>query len=59
MKNKLRITFVLIILAAGMALSACSNLRWSADAGVDVRFGPHGPKLDPHVGVDVYSGGRL
>jgi len=59
MKNKIKATLFLFVLAAGLALSACSNLRWGADAGVDVRFGPNGPKLDPHVGVDLYSGGRF
>ncbi|MDX8337904.1 hypothetical protein SLH46_01840 [Draconibacterium sp. IB214405] len=59
MKRKIKIIVVLVVLAAGFALSACSNMRWGANAGVDVRFGPNGPKLDPHVSLDLYSGGRM
>ncbi len=58
MKNKIKATFVFVLLAVSLALSACSNMRWGANAGVDVNFGPNGPRLDPHVGVDLYSGGR-
>jgi len=59
MKRKVKILLVLLVLAASFALPACSNMRWGANAGVDVRFGPNGPRLDPHVGLDLYSGGRL
>ncbi|WP_297097581.1 hypothetical protein [uncultured Draconibacterium sp.] len=59
MKRKIKIVIVLVILATGFAVSACSNMRWGANAGVDVRFGPNGPRLDPHVNLDLYSGGRL
>lgn len=58
MKNKIKATVVVVLLVGSLALSACSNMRWGANAGVDVNFGPHGPRLDPHVGVDLYSGGR-
>ncbi len=59
MKKKFKIILVLMVLAAGFALSGCSNMRWGANAGVDVNFGPNGPRLDPHVSLDLYSGGRI
>ncbi|WP_167613437.1 hypothetical protein [Maribellus sediminis] len=59
MKKKIKIVAVLVLLAAGFALSGCANMHWGANAGVDVRFGPNGPRLDPHVSLDMYSGGRM
>ncbi len=59
MKRKVKIVIVFVILASGFIFSSCANMHWGANAGVDVRFGPHGPRLDPHVNVNLYSGGRL
>jgi hypothetical protein len=59
MKRRIKVLIVLVIMAAGFALSSCANMHWGANAGVDVRFGPNGPRLDPHVDVNLYSGGRL
>ncbi|GEM_PF-628695 len=59
MKRKVKIILILLVIAASFALSACANMRWGANAGVDIRFGPNGPKLNPHVDLDLYSGGKL
>ena len=59
MKKKIKILIVVVIIAVGFVVSACANMHWGASAGVDVRFGPNGPRLDPHVDVNLYSGGRL
>ena len=59
MKNKIKITIVLLLVAFSMALTGCANMRWGTNAGVDVNFGPNGPKVNPHVSLDLYSGGRL
>lgn len=49
----------MLLVVFSLALVGCANARWGANAGVDVNWGPHGPKLHPHVGVDLYSGGKL
>ena len=59
MKNKIKITIVLLLVAFSMALTGCANMRWGTNAGVDVNFGPHGPRVNPHVSLDLYSGGRF
>jgi predicted small secreted protein len=59
MKRKIKILLVLMVLAFCFAWSGCANMRWGTNAGVDVRFGPNGPRLDPHVSLDLYSGGRI
>jgi hypothetical protein len=40
-------------------LNSCSNLRYGTNAGVNVTWGPHGPKVRPHVDFDLYNGGRF
>ena len=42
-----------------LALSNCSNVRYGTNAGVNVTWGPHGPKVRPHVDFDIYNGGRF
>jgi hypothetical protein len=59
MKNKLTIAIALIILTTVITFTGCANMRWGTNAGVDVRFGPNGVRLDPHVELDLYSGGRF
>ncbi|WP_435048540.1 hypothetical protein [Formosa sp. S-31] len=39
-----------------MLLAACGSAH--TNVGVDMRFGPNGPRVSPHVGVDFYGGGR-
>jgi len=59
MKNIIKGIIIILLIALSIGLSGCANARWGANAGVDVNWGPHGPKLHPHVGVDLYSGGKL
>jgi hypothetical protein len=47
---------VLIVLFFLFLLTACGSAH--TNVGVDMRFGPNGPRLSPHVGVDFYGGGR-
>ena len=42
-----------------LALSNCANMRYGTNAGVNVTWGPHGPKVRPHVDFDIYNGGRF
>ena len=41
------------------SFSSCANSRWATDAGLNVTWGPNGPKVRPHVDFDIYNGGRL
>ncbi|WP_137091405.1 hypothetical protein [Mangrovivirga cuniculi] len=57
MKKK-RIVYASILLLV-FALSGCSNMRWGTSAGISMDFGPNGPRVRPHMDVDLYSGGRF
>lgn len=47
------------IVVAGLAtLSSCSNLKLRTHAGVSIDWGSDGPKVRPHIDVDVYNGGK-
>ncbi len=59
MNKKIRLLLVFVVVIMTITFSACSNLRWGTNAGVDLNFGPNGVRLDPHVSMDLYSGGRL
>lgn len=59
MNKKIRLLCLLIIMAAGITLAGCANMHWGANAGIDIRFGPNGPRVDPRVDLNLYSGGRL
>ena len=59
MKYKMKSIIVILLIAFSLALTSCANMRWGTNAGVDVNWGPNGPKVHPHVSVDVYSGGKL
>ena len=48
----------LIILGSEM-LSSCANARWGTDAGLSMTWGPNGPRVRPHVDVDLFNGGRI
>ncbi len=39
-------------------LESCSNAHWSSSMGVNMQFGPGGPRVSPSFNVGVYSGGR-
>ena len=59
MKNiKLTARIALIIFATSILVS-CANARWATNAGVDVTWGPNGPRVQPNIGFDVYNGGSL
>ncbi|WP_262507857.1 hypothetical protein [Winogradskyella sp. PG-2] len=40
-------------------LSSCGNARWGTNAGVSMTWGPNGPRVRPHVDVDLFNGGRI
>jgi hypothetical protein len=40
------------------SLSGCGNLKLRTHAGIDINWGSNGPKVKPHIGVEVYNGGR-
>jgi hypothetical protein len=54
-----KIVILVIVFTALLAFNSCSNARFGTRAGVNVTWGPHGPKLRPHVDFDVFNGGRL
>ncbi|THD66348.1 hypothetical protein E7Z59_11070 [Robertkochia marina] len=47
-----------IVLLLVLAVSSCANARWGTSAGVDVVWGPGGPRVQPNINVGVYNGGR-
>ena len=54
-----KIVILVIVFSALLAFSSCSNARYGTRAGVNVTWGPNGPKLRPHVDFDLFNGGRL
>ncbi len=59
MNNLKKIIYSFIVLLFILSLTNCANARWSTNAGVDVIWGSHGPKIRPNLSVDLYNGGRL
>ncbi len=59
MKYRIKSLFIILIVALSLALTSCANMRWGTSAGVNVSFGPNGPRVTPHVNVNLYSGGRF
>jgi len=56
--NRLRrILMFVIALAFAAGLSNCAGLHPSANMGVNMHFGPHGPSVDPYVNVGLSTGG--
>ena len=47
---------VIMLLFALYIMQACGSAY--TNVGVDMTFGPNGPQLNPHVGVNFYGGGR-
>ncbi|MEM6516951.1 MAG: hypothetical protein AAF688_12265 [Bacteroidota bacterium] len=41
------------------SITSCANARWGSNVGVDVIWGPNGPKVRPNIGFDIYNGGRF
>ncbi len=54
-----KIVILVIVFTALLALNSCANARWGTNAGLNVEWGPHGPRVRPHVDFDVFNGGRL
>jgi hypothetical protein len=50
---------ILILIGLTLVFTACANMRWGTNVGVDVNWGPNGPQVRPHISVDAYSGGRF
>ncbi|WP_143956399.1 hypothetical protein [Robertkochia solimangrovi] len=52
--------FVSLFIVALLGLfSACGGSpHWGTSAGVDLTWGPNGPKVRPNVSVGVYNGGH-
>ena len=57
--NKKKIITAVAALFLVFSLVSCANARWASNVGVDVVWGPHGPKVVPNVSVDLYNGGSL
>lgn len=47
-----------MVLFLSFVISSCANARWGTSAGVDVVWGPGGPRVQPNINVGVYNGGR-
>lgn len=58
MKSIRKIIIALLITMTLSSLSSCGNLKLRTHAGIDINWGSNGPKLKPHLGVEVYNGGR-
>lgn len=58
MKTVTRILIAIILFGSLATFSSCAGAQLRTHAGVDVNWGSHGPKVRPHLGVEVYNGGR-
>jgi len=47
-----------MLLGALLFMESCSNAHWGTSMGVNMSFGPGGPRVSPSFNVGVYSGGR-
>jgi hypothetical protein len=59
MKKIKKVILLIIVLVSMDVFYSCANSRWGTDAGLNVTWGPNGPRVRPHVDFDIYSGGRL
>ena len=59
MKKTKKIILLVVILLGMDVFYSCSSARWGTDAGVNVTWGPNGPRVRPHVDFNVFNGGRL
>ncbi|MCA6074785.1 hypothetical protein [Fulvivirga sedimenti] len=53
-----KLSFCLLMIAAIGTLESCSNAHWGTSMGMNMSFGPGGPRVTPSFNVGVYSGGR-
>ena len=59
MKKTKKIIFIVACCFLLIGLESCGSARWGTDAGVNVTWGPNGPRVRPHVDFDIYNGGRI
>jgi predicted small secreted protein len=59
MKIYKKALIVILIIGASNVLFSCGNARWATGAGLDVDWGPNGPRVRPHMDFDIYNGGRI
>ncbi len=59
MKKTKYTIYILVLSFLLIGLESCANARWGTNAGLNVTWGPNGPKVRPHVDLDLYNGGRL
>ncbi len=59
MKIFKKIALLSFVFTAFMILESCAGTRVGAGVGVNVNFGPHGPRVSPSLDVHVYNGGRF
>ncbi len=53
------IIFIALAVLVFETFYSCANSRWATDAGLNVTWGPNGPRVRPHIDFDVYNGGKL
>lgn len=58
MKTSIKILIAIALYATLTILNSCSSAQLRTHAGIDVNWGSNGPKVRPHIGVEVYNGGR-
>lgn len=49
---------VLILVWIMFFVAGCGNSRVGTSAGVDLVWGPNGPRVQPNLSVGLYGGGR-
>ncbi len=59
MKTIHKLLILALIVFASIALESCANARVSGGVGLDVDFGPNGPRVRPNINVGVYNSGHL
>ena len=59
MRSFLSKTLLVLALISTLAIfESCSNAHWGTSMGMNMSFGPGGPRVTPSFNVGVYSGGR-
>ncbi len=59
MKSIYKIFIIAIMVVGSFMLEGCAGSYVSGGVGVNVDFGPNGPRVRPNLNVGVYNGGRL
>ena len=53
---------IIICLSIALVLNvfqSCSSAKYRTSAGVNMTWGPHGPKVRPNINFDIYNGGHF